>query len=325
MTDIAYPFWSEAELAERREHSIELFVGSWGPELQDEYIKLKTRCAETVSELLTRTDNLRALRSDPAFFHRSGNRALLAPARFMTVPQLSEDNFKVIARTLGPVETLLAFLGRERFPWMAEDPPGEPTPEAIRRAVDVTAELWTIQKQGTSQRMESSRAQEEAVRARLAASGLTFVSPAEFGRRSQSLGTRYVQSLGIVPANVRDLLGLGEFTTEQLVAGHKSDVPVLLPRGVLMTIECKVSNSATNSYKRLIRETDGKRRAWREQFGDGGVRTAAVISGVYSAKNLLDAQSEGMLIFFDHDLGALDAFLRSGGEPRPARNGSRQR
>lgn len=323
MTDVPFPFWSEAELAERRERSIELFVASWGRGLQDEYIELKARCAQAVSQLLARTDNLRALRADPAFFTQPENRALLAPARFMTVPQLSEDNFKVIARTLGPVETLLAFLGRERFPWMAEDPPGEPTPELIQRAVDVTAELWAIQQQGTSQHMESSRAQEKAVRAQLTASGLTFVSPAEFGKRSQSLGARYVQSLGIVPANVRDLLGLGEFTTEQLVAGHKSDVPVLLRSGGLLTIECKVSNSATNSYKRLIRETDGKRRAWREQFG-GGVRTAAVISGVYSAKNLLDAQSQGMLIFFDHDLGALDAFLQAGGVPREPRGGSRQ-
>ncbi len=207
---------------------------------------------------------------------------------------------------------------------MAEDPPGEPTPELIQRAVDVTAELWTIQQQGTSQRMESSRTQEEAVRAQLAASGLSFVSPTEFGKRTQALGARYVQSLGIVPANVRDLLDLGEFTTEQLVAGHKSDVPVLLPSGVLMTIECKVSNSATNSYKRLIRETDGKRRAWREQFGGGGVRTAAVISGVYSAKNLLDAQGQGMLVFFDHDLHALDAFLQAGGVPREPRAGSQQ-
>jgi hypothetical protein len=234
----------------------------------------------------------------------------------MTVPQLSEDNFKMISRALGPVETLLSFLNRERFPWMQKGSKVQPTGNLIDRAVDATAELWAIQQQGRGKRMESSREQEKQARKRLSASGMTFIPPDEFAKRARALGDRHDPAVGITPANLRDLLKPGEFTREHLVSRHKSDVPVLLPSGVLMTTECKVSNSATNSYKRLIRETDGKRRAWREEFGRGGVRTAAVISGVYSLKNLKDAQREGMVIFFDHDLDALDAFIRAGGTPR---------
>jgi hypothetical protein len=310
-----YPYWTDDELDERRTKLIELFVASWGPQLQDEFIEIKTECAEVVRELLKESDYLRKLKTDTDFFKAKGRRRLLAPARFMTVPQLSEDNFKVIAKALGPVETLVGFVSRERFPWMY-DATVSPVKDTIERAVDMTAELWAIQRQSTSQRMESSREQEKGVRDQLTASGLIYVAPEEMVKREKKLGARYDPTLGITPANLRDLLKPGEFTREHLVAGHKSDVPVLLPSGVLMTTECKVSRSATNSYKRLIRETDGKRRAWKEEFGRGGVQTAGVIGGVYSLKNLKDAQREGMLIFFDHDLGAIDAFLKGGGVPR---------
>ncbi|MGH2771058.1 MAG: XamI family restriction endonuclease [Actinomycetota bacterium] len=56
-----------------------------------------------------------------------------------------------------------------------------------------------------------------------------------------------------------------------------------------MALECKVSNSALNSVKRLIRETGGKARSWRNAFGLQIV-TGAVLAGVYKLGNLLDAQ-----------------------------------
>jgi hypothetical protein len=68
--------------------------------------------------------------------------------------------------------------------------------------------------------------------------------------------------------------------------------------------------------KRIIRETDGKRRAWREEFGKG-VLTGAVIGGVFSMTTLTNAQKEGMLLFFDHELAALEAFVAAG-SPRSA-------
>lgn len=104
-----------------------------------------------------------------------------------------------------------------------------------------------------------------------------------------------------------DVLPRGSFTREVNLAGSKCDVPVRLHDGRLLALECKVSNSALNSVKRLIRETGGKARAWRNAFGLQ-VITAAVLSGVYKLGNLLDAQ-ENYAIFWEHDLRPLQEFV----------------
>ena len=71
-----------------------------------------------------------------------------------------------------------------------------------------------------------------------------------------------------------------------------------------------MSNSSLNSVKRLIRETGGKSRAWRNAFGLQ-VITGAVLSGVYKLVNLLDAQENyDIAIFWEHALAPLQRFAR---------------
>lgn len=53
-------------------------------------------------------------------------------------------------------------------------------------------------------------------------------------------------------------------------------------------LECKVSNSATNSVKRLNRETGGKARDWNGRFGERAI-TGAVLAGVFKLRNLKTA------------------------------------
>jgi hypothetical protein len=75
--------------------------------------------------------------------------------------------------------------------------------------------------------------------------------------------------------------------------------------------ECKVSNSATNSVKRLNRECGGKADAWRRSFGERAI-PGAVLAGVFKRKNLEDAQTVSRLtIFWEHDLELLATFLRA--------------
>jgi len=90
---------------------------------------------------------------------------------------------------------------------------------------------------------------------------------------------------------------------------------VRLKDGRLFPIECKVSNSEVNSTKRLIRETRGKHNDWRREFG-GELMTGAVLAGAFSLINLSQAQEAGVLPFFEHELGALSAFIRAGAHPR---------
>ena len=72
-----------------------------------------------------------------------------------------------------------------------------------------------------------------------------------------------------------------------------------------MALECKVSNSATNSIKRLNNDAAVKAVTWRSEFGTIQVVTAAVLGGVYALRNLIDAQEHGLTIFWAHDLPAM--------------------
>lgn len=72
-----------------------------------------------------------------------------------------------------------------------------------------------------------------------------------------------------------------------------------------MPIECKVSNSSTNSVKRLNNDAAVKATVWRGDFGALQVVPAAVLSGVYKLHNLEDAQRRGLTIYWAHRLSDL--------------------
>jgi hypothetical protein len=76
-----------------------------------------------------------------------------------------------------------------------------------------------------------------------------------------------------------------------------------------MPIECKVSNSSTNSVKRLNNDAAVKAGSWRTDFGLRQVVPTAVLSGVYKLHNLLDAQERGLTLFWAHDLNRLTDWL----------------
>lgn len=72
-----------------------------------------------------------------------------------------------------------------------------------------------------------------------------------------------------------------------------------------MPLECKVSNSSTNSVKRLNNDAAVKAETWRKDFGTTQVVPAAVLSGVYKTHNLENAQRRGLALFWANDLQSL--------------------
>lgn len=82
-----------------------------------------------------------------------------------------------------------------------------------------------------------------------------------------------------------------------------------------MAVECKVSNSSVNSYKRLNREAGGKAAAWLRDLGATQVVPAAVLSGVYAMSSLQQAQAAGLSVFWTHDLASLTDYIET---TRPA-------
>lgn len=183
---------------------------------------------------------------------------------------------------------LRALFDSDRMPWLAE---GRQASEEERRlAIAWTAGLWAAERQRTSRRTAASRRQRDAVFAAIKAGGFT-----------QRPTPRVLATF--------DELLRGTFCGESTLDGAKCDVPVRLLDGRLLAIECKVSNSAINSVKRLLRETGNKAQAWRNAFGQQ-VIPATVLSGVFRLANLLEAQNENQIaIFWQHDLDQLTDFL----------------
>ncbi len=311
MVGVLYPFWTEDELQTRRLRSRELYAEHYKTEVKASFAAIERECQNEVRVLLRATDNLLCLGENQDLF--AERPWLLNAARFVTKPAISADTLKIISQQGGVMETICEFLDIDRFPWLAGKSGGPPPRADIDRAIVATARIMAEQRAQTERRRESSKAQEQAVHRALLECGLRYVDRGDVRKRILELGDD--PKRGLTTTNYQELLGRGEFTQETALAGAKCDVPVRLKNGRLFPIECKVSNSEVNSTKRLIRETRGKHIEWRGEFG-GELMTGAVMGGVFSMINLRQAQQAGVLLFFEHELKALSAFIDAGGTPR---------
>ena len=102
----------------------------------------------------------------------------------------------------------------------------------------------------------------------------------------------------------------GEFCGEALFGQRKADLIVRLYDGRCMPIECKVSNSSTNSVKRLNNDAAAKASVWIEEFGSVATVPCALLSGIFKTRNLEQAQEQHLIIFWTHDLAPLVSFIR---------------
>ena len=228
----------------------------------------------------------------------------LTAIRYLASPAISEDDLKVLAdAALTPkrlnadpdmarrvIETVLMGLDRERFPWVAES--REPTEGERATAVVSTAALIATQKVQTGRRNEAKKTQEGAVADALRAAGFTEAP------------TRAVTNMSHLPAH-------GEFCAEALFGSRKADLIVRLWDGRVMPTECKVSNSSTNSVKRLNNDAAVKARTWIQEFGTVTCVPAAVLSGVFKTRNLISAQADDLTLFWAHGLDRMTSFITS--------------
>ena len=79
--------------------------------------------------------------------------------------------------------------------------------------------------------------------------------------------------------------GRGEFCGESQLGERKADIVVRLWDDRVMAIECKVSNSATNSVKRLNNDAAVKARQWVGEFGTAQMVPSAMLAGVFKTRN----------------------------------------
>ena len=179
---------------------------------------------------------------------------------------------------------------RRRFPWVGTA--SEPDENVRATAVLATSALLAMRRLETMRRNEGKEFQERTVAKKLSDSGFVRVNP------------RRISTLQNAPT-------AGEFCRESMFGNRKADFVIGLFDGRTMALECKVSNSSTNSIKRLNNDAAIKAENWKSDFGTLQVVTAAVLSGVYNTHNLEDAQNRGLTIFWVHNLDAMIEWLFS--------------
>jgi len=226
--------------------------------------------------------------------------------RYLAGPPISADDLKVLAEvaSLNPnslakdkeatrkvLNTIVQAMDPKRFPWIVDC--REPTEVEKQAAILASAALITVQRVSTDRR-HSGKTEQEASVQRYLIEELGF----------KQVGTREIRTLADAPA-------IGEFCVETLVGSRKADVPVRLFDGRLLPIECKVSNSSTNSVKRVNNDAQVKAGIWTREFGTNQIVPAAVLSGVFKVRNLEQAQVGGLTIFWAHELAELGKFINS--------------
>ena len=294
------PRWSEVVLGRERLKAIEIFREERLTEPLERYLEAFDDYAASVDRLMRESGDLRSLHEVAQEVLTDTD--LLEAIRYLAGPPVSADDLMELAETQltasrlrddeaaaqRVIETVLDMLDCRRFAWVAEN--REPTGDERSSASLASAALMASQRVRTNRANSAKTDQEEAVRNYLAGSGLAEVE------------TREVWT----PA---DAPGRGEFCAECSVAGRKADVVVGLHDGRVMPIECKVSNSSTNSVKRLNNDAAAKAAEWLRACGHQGIVPTAVLSGVFKTHNLVQAQDSGLTIFWAHDLSPLSAFV----------------
>jgi hypothetical protein len=291
------PRWSLDQLEKDRAEAIKNFREERLIEPLDAYAEAFEQYQGRVEDLLETTIDLTIF--DPKVgADVVTNEEMLEVFRYVSGPPISEDDLKtlVAATSLSPkslnglpaiveqiVEVVMAGIDRRRFPWVREK--REPTEAEKKTSVIATAALIATQRVQTLRRSEGKEKQEGLVQRSLMETGFMKVLRRE------------------IPNIVYYAPKPGEFCPESVLGTRKADFVIGLWDGRTMPVECKVSNSALNSVKRLNNDAAAKAEAWIKDFGSKNVVPVALLSGVYNLHNLEEAQQRGLVV---------DAWYRDG-------------
>lgn len=295
------PIWDDFQLETDLQKAMAAFSKERLEEPLEDYLEAFDEYQSHVEEILEATVDLSQI--EPAALDVLGDARLLEAFRYLAGPPISQDDLKVLAEaqslTRGYLSTssdlvqrLIAVvrqvLDRRRFAWVVEG--REPTEAERNAAVMASAALMAASRAQTRRRTSGKDAQEGMVKEALLQLGFAEVLP------------RKIPTISLAPEP-------GQFCGECVLGNRKADIVVRLWDHRVMPIECKVSNSSTNSVKRLNNDAAVKATSWKTDFGLRQVVPSAVLSGVYKLHNLKDAQDRGLTIFWAHDLEPLTSWI----------------
>jgi hypothetical protein len=255
------------------------------------YEEVKAATAE-VRSVLVDTRNLTDI---AAALEQSGG--IVSVLRFLIAPPLSQDQFKLAfpswpkssEKSGRPLAQKIAVsLATDLNRWYDES--------LVRLArSDVNADRETAiaavsymiayTRFKTNRRMRLAQAQEQAVLRDLVELGFTQIPKQRVDRPGMVAERHFMHATYFATADG---------------SAHEVDVAIGLPRGRVLALECKVSNDATNSVKR-VNDVLKKATAWKAQWGQM-VLTGALLQGVFSEKELPRLIAGGVHLFWSHRL-----------------------
>lgn len=296
------PIWTDEELKADLAKSAAAFSRERLEEPLEDYLEAFDEYQGYVEEILETTVDLSQI--EDAALDVLGDPKLLDAFRYLAGPPISQDDLKVLAdavsltkqrlkedpdvvtRLIGVVRQVL---DRRRFAWVVEN--REPTEAERNAAIVASAALMAASRAQTKRRTNGKDRQESLVKDALRELGFSEVP------------SRRISNISMAPEP-------GEFCGESSLGNRKGDIIVRLWDHRVMPIECKVSNSSTNSVKRLNNDAAVKAVSWKTDFGLRQVVPTAVLGGVYKLHNLRDAQERGLTIFWAHNLEPLTEWIR---------------
>lgn len=292
------------ELEADRQESMAHFRRQRMQEPLEEYLGHFEQAKDILDELIESTVDLSQLQERA--LEIIVNKNLIDGFRYLAGPPISIDDLKTLAdtnslsrKTLQEnpdllqrlVDAIRDGLDHRRFPWVADQ--RDPSPGERETAIVATAALIATRRTETGRRTEGKQEQEERVRRVLL----------DFGFAEVAIPTGVIRTMSEAP-------NPGEFCREVILGERKADVVIGLWDQRIMPIECKVSNSSTNSVKRLNNDAAVKAVSWLQDFGARQVVPAATLSGVYKLRNLLQAQERGLTLYWAHRLNDLTEWIQ---------------
>ncbi len=225
--------------------------------------------------------------------------------RFFMGPPLSQDQFRLACRqwpkaseTSGrPLSPAAARATAEAFAKWRDTERVVPileggSTESRRAAVSATVHMMAVNCYRTVRRMRLAHQQEQEV--------LELLLGLGYRQRRAEL----VDEPGALAEG--EFMHATQFKTAD-GSTHEVDVAIGLPKRTILALECKVSNDATNSVKR-VNDVLKKATAWKKQWGQFVV-TGALLQGVFSAKEPRRLLEEGVVVFWSHRLDELREWL----------------
>jgi hypothetical protein len=295
------PQWTPEQLEADRLAAEDIFRTERMEEPLEEYLTHFETVQGVLENLIEATVDLEQL--DEQAVTVLSDAELLDGVRYLTGPPISMDDLKTLveSRSLTPqalaadpelvsrlLQVIRAGLDRRRFPWVNEG--REPSAAEREAAILASAALMATRRTETARRTSGKKLQEERVRESLLTQG--FVET----------GTKAIGTIAEAPQP-------GQFCREVVLGERKADLVVGLWDRRIMAIECKVSNSSTNSVKRLNNDAAVKAEVWIKDFGHRQVVPVALLSGVYKLHNLEQAQSRGLTLYWAHRLSDLTEWV----------------